>query len=294
MVAQARPTAGFIDEITCRLYLRASETAQPRLLNPQRSRARVLHAGEWLRCKGRGSARLFLENGTKILTAAEDWYPIARVISADIGRATPLTADEERNRRALQELDVPAATRGDSSPVLTPPEGGSVRPDEFVIRWVPSMVEGPLLLRLVDQKGSEIWRQDRVAASAGTLAPVDARDALTKFHDTADTTLRLIVVDARSTFQTQFSVLSAQTLARLDDALALWGKEPRLLRSIGRASVFTSTGLYVEAAAEYDAALADAPRSEHLLRMAIWAHTRAGHPERIDDLRARLRAESGH
>ena len=130
-----------------------------------------------------------------------------------------------------------------------------------------------------------------VYRSGCSVSPHPLSDSPAYFEPICDATSSN-VTQQRIKSGVHFSVLASQREQALDMELAKWGQSATgLLVHIGRAYVFDSYSMLNQAAAEYDSALEQWPRSHDLLIAAIVAHQRTGNSSRAAELSQRLPPE---
>ncbi len=121
------------------------------------------------------------------------------------------------------------------------------------------------------------------------------RTALSPLRE-GDEKVRELVLEVRASplrvARAEFEILSTTQEHELDVQLEEWQRKDKLLTHIGRAHVLLNYRLYSEAEQEWDAALAQEPRSPYLLSQALYAAQLAGNTSRAEELAARLKSSS--
>jgi hypothetical protein len=188
----------------------------------------------------------------------------------------------------------PASTRG-ASPrdtiFMSPPEDGKVEIDHLVVRWNPADLKGIVSFSLSPQGSEhELWRQEAYPVAKGSLDSEGLRRALSAYRDRGSTApLLLRMTDAdRNTHEVSFSVLTPPDEESLQHLLAEWNSRDALVRDLGRASTYSSFGLYAEAAEACESALRQAPNSSLLLQLTAEAERRTGNSIRAGELTQQL------
>ena len=116
------------------------------------------------------------------------------------------------------------------------------------------------VLTLRDRDGTVLWMQDAVAFKAGLSDSEEARQKLLDYRDRNGESVTLTMTGSGYTPPPlTFTLLTSQAQQDLKRDLAVWNNEAPLLRSLGRACVYTARLMYYEAAQEYDRAVALAP-----------------------------------
>ena len=254
-------------------------------LNAKADVARVLYVGDGVYCEK--GARLSLRIGSKTteLDERSGWFTIPPRVSSQ----------SDPHQKAIDEYGrIGGRDKGfiSNSTVYSPSDKSVVMPELFVIRWTP--LKRRCVASFVIQKpdGQELWRQDKVNGASGSLISAAARQALMNYRaKVGAATLLLKLKDScGNDDQETFRLLSAASEESLKGELAFWDHEPdKLIAHLGRASVFGRYSIFPQAAEEYEAALAAAPKSHDLLLRTISAHRRTGNRARANQLEKRLR-----
>jgi hypothetical protein len=275
--------AGILEGIRGRAYWKKDPLSQAVRLDPQRDKGRLLRAGESVRCDRGGKLWLRLYNRSLRLRGPSPWFPIPHV---------PAGGTDMR-RQALEEYGrLGGRDRGPAS-VYSPSSHSKVRPATFEIRWIPKaeLQTFTLIIREASPSGREILRQDIADGASGHLISDVARHTLVRYRtERGHGPLLLILLHSRLEIdRVSFFLLSAQNEQSLKQELIFWDKEPEgLWRHLGRARAFILHEMFTEAAEEYEAALAQAPKSIDLLKRTIQAHKRTGNFVREEALTRRL------
>jgi hypothetical protein len=274
---------GILEGIRGHAYWKKDARSQAVRLDPQRDKGRLLRAGERIRCGRGGKLWLRLYNRRLSLRGPSLWFPIPYVPAGET----------DVRRQALEEYGrLGGRDRGPSS-VYAPSNHSKVRPATFEIRWVPK-AELPaftLVIREVSPSGREIFRQEIADGASGQLISEVVRQTLTRYRtERGHGPLLLIRLRSRLEIDSvKFFLLSAQDEQTLRQELTFWDKESDgLWRYLGRARTFILHEMFTEAAAEYEAALAQAPKSIDLLKRTIQAHKRTGNFAREEALAQRM------
>ncbi len=265
------------------MLLQTRPDAAPLALDPARDVMRKLYAGQRVRVGASGRLRVALSTGVREIPASEDWVRL----EAQIG----LTAEQTRVAEALRRYGAPGGTRGIGSSIFSPADGSVMRASTVVMRWMPPASAGKVALRLETEYGRKLWSEDSADERAGVLDSQSARRALVDYQESGGQQSLVLVMSAAdgSATRVTFSLLPKASAQELDKALVGWDSagDP-LLRTIGRADEFERRQLLVDAAEEYERALALAPDSQDLVASVIEAHKRTGNVARIAELRKRL------
>jgi hypothetical protein len=277
-------STGFVEEVRGPVFFRQNANAKTVRLDPKADVARRLYPGEQVRCDRRAILRLRLGGKIKNIDAGTGWFTIPRATRSS---ANPL-------QRALDEYGrTGGRERGEPLQVFSPSAHSVVMPELFVIRWIPGTAKCIVSLAIREAEGKEIWRQNDIGGSAGSLDSAAARQALTKYRaEVGQGPLLLRLADSCANESlVPFSLLSAKSEAALKEELAFWDKESgRLMPHLGRAYVFDRYKIFPEAAGEYEAALKAAPESRELLIKTIMAHRSTGNFARAEELGRRMPA----
>jgi len=287
--AGERKPAALIEKITGTGCWRQADDNKPQRLDPDRDLIRILYEGESIRCE-RGQVKLELASGASVdLKESSKWYKVRFMPTAS-------ASDLENSRlhqRALAAFADSAATPRGNSPFVSPVEGTSVEPGEFVIRWNESVLKGPLSLRITAGTRT-IWAQDDVPISPRQLLSIPARKALQSYRDhPGDEELTIeLTAPGGSPERSHFTLLLKAEEAALEHDIAFWDRcSFVVLCHLGRAAAFGNVRMFWEVAMEYNAALLDAPKSHDLVVAAIEANRRTNNLAMVEELTAAL---AGH
>ncbi|MFZ0799140.1 MAG: hypothetical protein WCA13_02420 [Terriglobales bacterium] len=289
--AEAAP-AGIISEVSGACWLQKGHSSVPITL--KQYGGVVVYVGDKVRCDKGGRLVLELKGRRTSIepSHSDDWTTVPE-------------SSEARKEAMAGPVDdyfkLAGAQRGVNGSVYSPPNDGSgsaVRPELFVIRWIPNEHVKKLWLRIRNQSGAQLWPEhgeggEEVCAACGELNSATVRQALLKYQGTGDRALlTLATVDSNGhKEEVQFTVISGQEEKELRDRLEVCGKQPGLMKYICRAYEFRQLRLYTEAAAEYETALRElAPESVDLQLHAIVAHQLTGNYARADELTGKLPA----
>jgi hypothetical protein len=270
----------FVEKIIGDVTLQ-SKTGQVKL-DPKTDVGRILYSDESLSCVGNAKAIIHISGpGTDVCRPKEPWHPPQPRESASIKMAKDL---ENYGKRAGRD-------KGSESAIYSPPDQGAILPQKLVVRWRTRPPLGSFTAVLLDGHGTELARAAAVDGGTGVLESSAFRAALTKYRETVDPTHEAKLIfrfDTEPEQSVTFTVLTQQQESELDKALAQKGSDHGLFGYIERAAIFDSFRMYDSVAAEYDAALTEAPESRELLRAALNAHARTGNLRRARELRERL------
>lgn len=281
-LSQDCTTAAVVKEIRGTVLLRANASASPIKLNPKTDKGRRLCVGDQVR--GNSGSVLRIGNGeiSKEIRTSSTWYTI-RSLSSPTSRTV---------RDFLENYGrIGGRERGNQIPVFSPAPHSVVLPQDFVIRWTPAAQLRVVTLVIEKPEGGELWRQDSVVGTRGSIVPTEARRALATYRASGgDGPLFLKLIDSYGNNHfVSFSLMSAAGEQSLKKDLSFWDAEPLpFIAHIGRASVFTRARMFADASEEYEEALRGAPESRDLLISTIAAHQRTGNIDRANELTKRL------
>jgi hypothetical protein len=281
---QAEAIAGIVKDVHGPVSLKQGKSDKTGVkLDSRYDQARLLYVGQEISCGPGGSIYLSLCNG--------DEYQDKQIQGPAGYAISPankcLSLEELKEYARLGGRD-----RGTVSPIFSPANDSVVRADTLVVRWVAGQKPRAFSLQIVTASPGVIWQQEVPRTSSGTLSSEDLRQTLTRLRD-RDEPLLLRFKDKSSRAGTEgaitFSLLSASQEQQLQQELSAWDKKAEgILRRLGRASIFVRHLMFTDAAEEYEAALAQAPRSRDLLQRTIRAQLRIGNAPRVRELRQRL------
>ncbi|MCU1267891.1 MAG: hypothetical protein JWM21_4209 [Acidobacteria bacterium] len=280
-------STALVEKVSGGAFIRHDAGAKPIKLDPNTDVARRLYPGEQVRCEPGGFLRLRVAGRLRDINGPSSWFTIPR---AGFGQTDPLQKVlEEYGRRGGRDRGgkVPAVI------VFSPSDGSTISPDTFSISWVPFTKECETSFVIQDTNADPIWRVVHLKGRLGFLVTDAARQALRKSRSKSDGgSLTLILTDScGNETKLGFSVLAIADEKLLRRELARWQREAgSLTRRLGRAEVFTRYGMFPQAAAEYEAALAQAPESRELLIRTIVAQRVVGNYPRARELTDRLPA----
>jgi hypothetical protein len=282
--AFAEPAGAIVLKISGTVWLK-HDGKQIRL-NPKSDVARVLYVGDSVHCEKGATLSLSVAGRTTELDGTSGWFTIA------IPRKAAATSDA--HQKALDAYGrIGGRERGavPKSIVYSPTDEAAVVPDLFMIRWIPTRRRCVASWVIQAQDGQQLWRQDKVDGTSGSLESTTAREALMKYR--ANAGARTLVLKLKDSCgnddQITFGLLSVPGEKSLKEELAFWDHEPdKLIVHIGRATVFNSYSLLPQAADEYEAALALAPNSHDLLKRTSDANWATGNITRAKQLERRV------
>lgn len=258
-----------------------------------RDQGRFIHSGEEVRCGPGCAMKVGLEDGQVVsLTEKDGWYPMPWPA---VGRS-----------KARSDLDSVfeegAIPRGAGGLILWPFDNNAVKAQGFVVRWAANKNLGEVSLAVCVRQHTLIcrpegddlvWRQEDIPGDSGSLDSDALRQALSA-HTAGGKDNRLVLTltdQAGNQTSVSFLLLSPPEESELQQELAKWDGNPdAFFGHIGRACAFERHHLFHEAAAEFEAALQEAPESNNVLERAINAHKLAGEASRAQALEKHLRA----
>ena len=280
--ALAQQPGAIVERISSTVLLR--QKGKQISLNPKSDIARVLYIGDSVHCEKGARLSLSIGGRTTELDENSGWFTIARRVSSQ----------SDPHEKALAAYGrTGGRDRGfvSNSTVYSPADESAVMPELFVIRWTPLKRRCVASFVIQTPDGQELWRQDKVNGAPGSLESGIARQALMTYRTKVDEgTLLLRLKDScGNEDHLTFTLVSVADEKSLKEELAFWDHEPeKLIAHIGRASVFSRYRMFPQAAEEYEAALAAAPKSHDLLLRTISAHRRTGNRARAERLERRL------
>ena len=263
------------------------------VLNSTKAPGRILYRGDQLKCDP--GARLILHiDGEKdpfykpdFCASHLEWHPVskAKIEVADAG--SPVA--QYSNYR------IGGRSKGAESPIFVPSDNSAVDPDKLIVRWRNRPSLGTLTISLFDNKGAQLFHLENVDGAAGSLDSEPLRSALQKVRDNPELNHKLKLVfhsPTRPEESNLFSVLSHSEQASVQKSLAAIDPAHQLYAYIERASIYESANMFDQVAAQFDAALAEAPESEDLMKAAYSANSKIGNVHRAHELLDRLDAIS--
>lgn len=281
VAAQGRD-AGIVERINGRVSWRSADGSRVETLRAGADTARRLHVNESVRAAHGGLVVLILCDGRRELRAADGWFRVPE--SAQCRAGEPLA-----------EYGGPGGRDRGPSDIYSPANNAAIRPETLTLRWKPSPELRSFTARLVRSAGmedeKEVWSRRVADGGTGVLVSAEARRALARERDASRRTTVTLFIEPASPPKRSvtFALLSLEEWRGLPPKLASWDAERSpLMRRLGRASVFASLNMFAEAAAEYEAALALAPRSRDLLVRTIQSECEAANEPRAEELRKRL------
>jgi hypothetical protein len=291
---QTGEIVGRIRDIEGKAFLRQGGSSTEVPLRPEADKARVLFAGDMVRCDPGGRLVVWLATGTQPIRCGE-WVTMtprpARPEARGGSAAAPDPVLSTEIQKAIETFVRPAGSRAEGSTIFSPPRrAGRALVDTFAIRWTP-LPGTRIVLRLWDEQGRELWRALDVDGGQGTIDAASVRAALAKERARLGTG-RLTLSLSREGIEDRvtFTLLAEDDELALRKELKFWEGEPdAVFRHIGRGAAFAYLNLFVDAADEYEAALTLAPASQELMSAAIEAHVRTGNARRELELRERIK-----
>ena len=276
--AQATTFAGLVIENTCKAQVLEPNEKQWHALVSPRGCHRPLVSGEQLKCGSSSGSLTILDSKTYKTISGDQKYVVE--ISSVLNEVV--------------EYSEPAFTRGEKPPdtiFFSPASEGTIQPEHFVVRWVPPPEIGDVALSVVPKSASKnILYSGHLAGASGALDSQQLRDALAMYRDRGGLDpLVLQLIDAKGDpYSVTFTVLTPPNAKKLTQALAEWDGKDSLVRHLGRSSVYSSFGLYYEAATESELALRESPKSRLLLQLTVNAERRTGNSVRANELETQL------
>lgn len=282
--AQEHSHVGWVEDFTGPAYVirRGSKTKEQ--LKPDRDRYRFLYPGDSVGCDEGGTLKITLFGKLKTISPSANPTPIP----------SPPAAAADVNQKAIDDYGrTGGRPRGNGqppSPIFSPTNNSAVRPQSFVIRWIPVSGAAAVAFSLQDEDGKQIWRLPHAAGISGTLLSDPAKKALQQYRDEGGSgTLVLILQANEKKWQVSFQVISAESEQSLTRELAAAEREESpLMRYMLRAYAFNRRMMFNDAAIEYDTALSLAPKSTDLIIADIQAQRRVGNLAREEQLIALL------
>jgi hypothetical protein len=281
-----RRSSGYIAKIQGQVSIGEAGQAEAVLLDREADRGRRIYPGQRLRCEKGGKVLLHLSDGDRLLTHATGWFTVPQ---------PRITATRDARQKALDAYVRVGGRDRAVRPLrlFSPADHGAVIPRRFTIRWTPDARRCSLSFAIRDADGVLLWHQEGVRDDGGVIEPVAARDALQRYRADKPGDSAPLMLELRDACGNESSVvfrlLSLEGERDVDDQLQSWASEGDMfLRRLGRASVFDDAGMYPEAALDYEAALALAPKGRDILLRSIAAHRLTGNDARADQLQRRL------
>jgi len=260
-------------------------------LRPGIDDGRILYSDETLVCGTAGHALL---RTSADLHQAHDVCKGAKMWPPQPGPKTSAPIATNRLVKALESYGVRGGgdrAIGDSAIYSPPKLGGAILPQSLVVRWLTRPPLGIFTAILFDPNGKELARAAAVDGASGILDSQQLRDALTAYqnaHDSAEEMMLVFRFESEPEQFVRFHVLTAAQRQELENALGSLDSAEGLFYRIERAAVYTSFHMYDLVAAEYEAALVEAPESRDLLSAAFNANLRTGNKRRAHELSDKL------
>ncbi len=272
--AQVTSFAGVVIENTCKAQVWEPEDQKWHMLVSPKGSHRPLIAGEILKCGSTSGSLTLLDSQTYTTLSGTQTHKVevSSVLNEVIHYAEP------------------AFTRGES-PAETifssPPSDGTIEPERFIVRWSPPAGIGEVELTVGPENGGvRLFTSRPFPGSSATFDSQGLRDALANYRDrNGFAPLTLHLRDASDhDYRVTFSVLTPPNRKKMELELAGWDAKDGLVRHLGRASVYSDFGLYFDAAAEFELALKESPKSSLLLQLTANAERRTGNSSRASEL----------
>jgi hypothetical protein len=282
--AQERSHVGWVEEFSGPAYLIRKGSKVKEQFKPDRDRYRFLYPGDSVGCDEGGTLKITLFGKLKTISPSPNPTPIP----------SPPAAPADVNQKAMDDYGRtggrPRGTGQPASPIFSPTKNSGVRPQSFVIRWIPVPGAQAVSFSLQDEDGKEIWHLPHAAGISGTLLSDPAKKALQQYRDEGGSgTLVLTLQANEKKWQVSFQVISAESEQSLAKELAAAEREESpLMRYVLRAYAFNRRMMFNDAAIEYDTALSLAPKSTDLIIADIQAQRRIGNTTREEELIALL------
>jgi hypothetical protein len=241
-----------------------------------------LHRGDQLKCDA-GGKLIITVCGNRLEITCGKPYPISSIdaLSPEQRNAARSISDSLKRRSRIRGGDFLLFPNEDNTSV--------VLPDTVVIRWKHlDPPPFPLSLRIMEDDVL-LWRRDNIDSGAGEFSSAEIREALNKLrNDNAGHEVKLEIQSERGISVVTFRVLSLNDEQSLENELSKYDKESEILRHMWRAYVYNQHGLAIDAAAEYEAALAAAPESMEVREATIAIQKWAGNQRREKELELKL------
>lgn len=273
--------AGIVERIVGRASWRKNDGVRPTALRPGTDSARRLHVGESVKAGPGGTLALILCDGRRELHERDGWLKIQETSACQGGDA-------------LAEYGgIGGRDRGGEEPLIYSPANNEViRPESFTLRWKPSPELSSFTAKIIKfDDDSVVWGQRVVNGATGVLQSAEVRQALALARSNSDAVRLVLMVRGARSLDTRvtFALLGVGEERELNRQLARWDADPSpLMRRLGRAAAFISRSMFADGAAEYEAALARAPRSHDLLVRTIQAQCDAANEPRVKELMKHL------
>ncbi|HEY0376306.1 MAG TPA: tetratricopeptide repeat protein [Pyrinomonadaceae bacterium] len=252
-----------------------------------KARGRRLRAGDKLQVSPGGRLVILFCGSREVKEISQkppNWYTVPNVPS-----------DAQDALFAEYFGRIPGRQRATSGAIFSPPDEGVAWPEGFTVRWSPSWTAAPLTLTLLAEMGEEtLWEQTAIDGASGRFTSHELRSALRRVREEdPESRLKLLLsTKGGPSTSVAFRLLSAESGAGLARELREADQAEGFLRSLMRAAAFTQRQLYLDAAQEYEDALASSPESVELTLATIVAQCRAGDTARAGALLRQLPREN--
>jgi len=273
--------AGVISKINCEGEIReaGAKELEKKKLKAEADKGRPVASGDCLRCVDAGEIEIN-QGGAKLLNVKKEW----------------VTIKPSKILASIHQYSEKGAARFSAIPIFSPSVGGAERVRDIVLRWQPTPGMDRVTVNIWSvSTGKKICCDGEYDGRKGVLDLAELRTALSPLRE-GDEKVRELVLEVRASplrvARAEFEILSTTQEHELDVQLEEWQRKDKLLTHIGRAHVLLNYRLYSEAEQEWDAALAQEPRSPYLLSPALYAAQLAGNTSRAEELAARLKSSS--
>jgi len=308
VVAAVPPSARAAEERAAGVIIAISPTGRAKLTPADRDAAdlkpedlgRLVYVGDTLNCSGANAlVRVHLDKGITVprgRCGADACCTDGVTLTFSAAGSGPAEADPGDVAGVLARYKRAGREKGAECPIYSPADGEAVLAGSFVIRWRTRPPLGMFTAVLRDGSGSELARVAGVDGASGVLEAPAMRQALERYSGSAgeEHPARLVFrFELAPETGVAFRVLSKQQEMALSRALEARNSATGLLRCLERASTYNAFGMYGPVAAEYDAALKEAPKSADLLSASMSAHARIGDLRRARELWEELQQVEG-
>jgi hypothetical protein len=280
---------GFIESISGDAILTVDRTSKK--LDAKKDAGRVLYPGDQLQCAYGAQVLGYLTTGsTKGFSQPFDLCH-TEINGVRTAQQNGLQIFPDAASALNKYGKAAGRPKGVESAIYAPPNEGAVLPAHFVVRWRTRPPLTTFTAVLQDGRGTELASVPGVDGKLGILDSEPFRNALMKYRTTTDNehAAKLIFhFDSGPGQSVSFTVLTEHQEQDLEKMLGEATVPSGLFGYIRRAAIFESFRLFDSVAAEYDAALKEAPESRDLLRAALNAYSRIGDLHRARELSDRL------
>lgn len=272
------------------------KSSDPIPLHENTDIGRLLYPKDKITCEAGGTVTIHID---PTAAKAPDQRTECDKASHTVTAPDALALYSQRGRGPLATFGnyvIAGGPKGTESPIYSPADKSVVGTDSFEIHWRTLPPLATFTAILADANGKELARAEKVSGGSGTLDPAPFRRALSAFPavDSAAEFRLTFKPESGAEQHVVFGVLTQEQQHQLDGAIAGVGSTSGLLAYLQRAAVYDSFRMYNAVAAEYNAALKDAPESLMLLRAALTANSRTGDLQRARAIRDKLQQLEGN